>query len=81
MAISARRPNEIEEKFDENPEKETLLQGRQSAQPKIIERRLSQPAEQVFHYEHQKELFPEPDMVVEEDLRKNDENIIDWSKG
>ncbi|KAL5279702.1 hypothetical protein ACFFRR_003980 [Megaselia abdita] len=74
--------NHIEE--NPEPEKETLLRGKPS-HPRILERRLSQPAEHVFHYEHVKEIFLEPDLIVEEesDPNKNpdDEKLFDWSKG
>lgn len=84
MALSAHheeRANTVEA-----PEKETLLRDRPAANPKILERRLSQPAEHVFHYEHVKELFLEPDLIVEEETNPNkkpddDEKLVDWSKG
>lgn len=85
--ISAQNHNEIVEdpgKSKEEVERETLLLRPMSKTPKILERRLSQPAEHVYHYEHVKELFPEADLIVEEDPNRKpdpEEKMFDWSKG
>lgn len=82
LAISAQQTlNGI----SEEPEQETLLRDL-SPTPKIRERRMSQPAEHVYHYEHVKELFLEPDLIAPVDPDPNkkpddDEKLIDWSKG